>query len=229
MAQPIILTYPLVDNTLIAPLQSLSAAGYLQLNGDYPGASNPNPDNASYPYAPVTIPGMGRTISFTSAGDQSAFTIHIRGEDIYGAFQEEDVTGPLSNTVQSANQYHIIYNVSCDGAIDDTSIGTGIGADFGWRMMNVHNTNSQFTLQSNVTGTINYVVYRTAQQLEFPNQETPIDAAGFALPTALNATASDLESVTVPTTGFNLVVSESGGGTDATGAMTLTITQQGLI
>lgn len=228
MAQPIILTYPLVNNTLVAPVQSLSAAGYFQLNGDYVGACNPTPDNAAYPYAPVTIPNMGRTISFTSVGDQSAFTIHIRGEDIYGVFQEEDVTGPNANTVQSTKQYHVIYNISCNGAIDDTSIGTGIGADFGWRMMNIHNTNSQFSIQSNVTGTINYVVTRTAQQLEFPNQTLPINATGFALPTPLSATASDLESVTVPTTGFKLVVSGSGGGTDATGAMTLTIIQQGL-
>lgn len=225
MAQPIILTYPLVNTTLIAPLQSLSAAGYFTLNGDYTG-TNPNPYSKGYPYAPVTIPNMGRTISFTSAGDQSAFTITILGLDIYGVFQTETLAGPDANTVYSANEYHVIYNISCNGAIDDTSIGTGIGADFGWRMMNIHNTNAQFTLQSQVTGTINYVVTRTGQQLEFPNQQLPINATGFALPTPLNIAASDIQTVTLPTTGFRLVVNNT--VTDATGALTLTIVQQGL-
>ncbi len=234
MARQYILVYPLANNTLIAPVQSLSAAGFFQLNGDYQG-SNLSPNNTGYPYAPATIPKMGRTLSFTSAGDQSAFTITPTGLDIYGNLITEDITGPNANTVQSTLMYHILFNVAVDGAIDDTSIGTGIGADFGWIVMDTEKINSLFTLQSSVGGTINYVVTRTAQVLyTLPTSPSfspvgPIDADGYALPTPLNPTTSSITSLDLPTSGFNLIVSGSGGGTDATGTLILTILQQGSI
>lgn len=234
MARQYVLQYPLANNILIAPVQSLGAAGFFQLNGDYQG-TNLAPNNVLYPYAPVTIPKMGRTLSFTSTGDQSAFTITPTGLDIFGNLITENITGPNANTVQSVNKYNILFNTEVNGAIDDTSIGTGIGADFGWIVMDTEKINSLFTLQSVVGGTINYVVTRTSQLLyTLPNSPNfspvgPIDADGYALPTPLNPTASSIASLDLPTSGFNLIVSGSGGGTDATGTLILTILQQGSI
>lgn len=125
MSQPIIIPWLPVDNTLIAPLQTLAAAGNLSLNSKVPGQ----------PQGPFIYDRVIRDISITSANDLSAvhFTItgigspvdaDINPTQVLGLISET-IIGPNAGTVDSGNIYSQIISITTDAPVNAVSVGSG--------------------------------------------------------------------------------------------------------
>jgi hypothetical protein len=215
MAKVIELIYPLANDSIVAAEQDGLAGEPLTLNVDFPGATQ------------VTIPGMQRVLSITTTDDMSGVNFTFVGEDNYGFPVTETIAGPAAGlTVETTNQYHVLYSVTPDDDYETISIGTGNGATFNWVMMNANNVAPAFSIQGVRAGTISYSVNQTLD----PVQKKPATATsytGFALSDPItDATANIFVSFNNPLKALQLIVGAL--GTDETGYLNLKILQQGI-
>lgn len=189
--------------------------------------------NSRYPYV---FQNLARTITLTSTDNLSGVNFIISGTNQYGVSQSETLAGP-NNTVTSVNQYHTITNISCNGAYTNFSIGSGSTGTFQWQKLNTMSPYCAVTISAHVTGTINYSINGTLDQLEYYNNISSNIGQGstisYVVNTApsVNAIDASLTSATTsinytfftPLTALQGIVNSSGGGT-----LNINILQQGL-
>lgn len=129
MSHPIIIPWLPINTTLIAPLQTLAAAGSLALNSKVPGL----------PQGPFIYDRVIRDISLTSSNDLHLvnFTITGIGSPVDADINPTQVLGLISETiagplgtgvpvsVDSANIYSQIISITADAPAAGISAGSG--------------------------------------------------------------------------------------------------------
>lgn len=201
MANAINLTWAAPDNAYFGILQSAAGAATLTLKDVDP-----------------RVEGFQRTVSLTSAFNNSGVNFTITGYDIYGALTSEVLAGPNANTVESVNEYHRLTSVTVAGAITATSIGTGTGGT-SILVLNTNNTNFQTSLDFGITGTVDYSVTRTS----FDPQSS--SAVYFAIVAALtNASANQTYALTQPSSAVKVIMAKNAANT---GTVAINLLQQG--
>lgn len=163
MAIPAVFTWPVRDTQAISLTQTLGAAGNLLINGHL----------AFYPY--VALDGIGRTVSLTSAGDNSGVNFTITGTR-YSRPVVETIAGPNANTVETTAIFDTITSISVDGAVTAVSAGTGTTGETNWYNFNYHMGTPNMSIQTTVTGTIDYSFQVTLDDVQTnltPNAFSP--------------------------------------------------------
>lgn len=168
-------------------------------------------------YATVTL-DTARQVLFTSGGDDSSKTFTLSGTDWNGQPISEVVTGANAGTAVSALDYKTITSISTSGAIATTiTVGTNGVAHSPWVRFDDYAGNAQVSIQSVVSGTVNYTVQQTMNDPNAygdptygsPSSVTWSDSGDTAV---VSATATKMSSFSfVPI--FARVTLNSGSGT----------------
>lgn len=191
MARPIQIIFPAPDSE------------YLLANADGNGGGViPLTPPLSYP---VIFPNIARTISFYSGDDLSESTFTIIGTDEFGNVISETKAGPDNAIIESSLQYHSVTSILIDQNYTDLSIGTGNHGRIQWVKLNTLSTVGYWTLQTQVTPTVDYSFYGTTEILE--KYEMQGGAVTYKFPAAptllgddpiLTHAGSSLLTVTIP-------------------------------
>lgn len=171
--QPIVLTCALAaaDDDGICASQSAAGAGNLTINGLL----------ASGGVATLTGAGMARQVVITSADDDSGITFTITGTGPNGQSISETVAGPDTTTATTTNYFRTVTQVAVSGATASTvTVGTnGVGSS---RIVqpDLHITPFNIGVGCEVTGTINYTVQHTFDEIGYGTDLTWFDHASIA-------------------------------------------------
>ena len=224
MSKPIVLNYAATVTNLIANTQNVALGASLILNSGSPYAPIPS--------GPFYFSHMQRyiTLSSTTATTNAGVTFVISGTALGSTtLVTENLTGPAGNaTVTSANQYSSITSiVATVGAATAIEAGSGIGATFEWQTMDTYRQVAQFSIQGVITaGTVSYSVLQTLDNPQNPPATIAVFPVDNTIATPL--TASTFYSFEYAVAGLSLYINPVGDGTNAAGALTFTILQQGV-
>lgn len=129
------------------------------------------------PFTPSTTTagdGLAHLTSLTSASDIHTLTITITGTDAEGNSQTEDITAPTSNTVYGTKYFRTITSVASSATLGANTMDVGwkdecVGPTFplNWRQKTF-----QVSLGVDISGTINYTVQHTFNQMGSANPST---------------------------------------------------------
>lgn len=127
MSHPRVISWLPLNETLIAPHQSLAAAGNLQLNSSVPGL----------PQGAFIYDKVIRNVRLETTGDESAVNFTITGigspvdangnpTQVMSLITEGPFAGPTSLvSIDSSNIYQQIISISADDAVNDISVSSG--------------------------------------------------------------------------------------------------------
>jgi hypothetical protein len=209
MAQPKVYNWIAADNAAIALLQTAGAAGSVLLNGTLSVSNNPI----------VTLPGMVRKLSLTSANNLSAIIFTITGT-ANGHSVNETIFGPNANTVQTVNYYDSVTSITSNAGFTALSVGIGQTGFTSWFLHDYDRTVFNLGIQVAVAGTITY-----SWQTTLDSVFTVLDPLVFTPIAAMTgAAANQLANYTTPTAWSRIAVTASTGAS----TLTETICQQGL-
>ena len=194
MARQMIINFPQADTGYLYPLSVAGGAATSSIT-------------LAMPY-PVIFQGVARKLTLTSTDDLSGVNFTFTGFDQYFQPISEILAGPNNNTVVTANDYHVLSNIAADGGYTNFSAGIGSTGIICWIPMNYQIDPVYYTIQTTVTGTINYSLYQTLDPIGF--YRTSASQSEFILPetspflannpiTTVNG--SGVVTVTVPSTG----------------------------
>lgn len=235
MAKPVVFNWTAANTTDVCKLQTTSGAGSLVINGNL--TSNkigiPNSPSASNPSGySATFIGCSRTVSVTSAANNSAINVTITGI-LNGASQSETITGPNITTVYTTKLFDVVTAVSVNGATagGGISVGSGSTGQTHWHGYDYYVPCAATSVSIGVTGTIDYSFQATLEDVNTVTNPGIIE--GIIVPQAGNAQAFVLELSNATASGFgyfnypvrymNVVINSS---TD--GSLTATFIQQGI-
>lgn len=220
MSRLITLSFPQTNTTLFATtISGVGATASINLN------------------YPLIFPNFERTLTLTSAGNNSGTTFTIHGTNIYGVPITETFAGPNANTVTSALQYSTITSIGTSGNYTNLSIGSGSTGTSQWIKVNTFNTYPSITIATETLGTINYTINQTIENLEYYKDISSNLGAGSTLQYFINtapesnsinglltnATANQIYTLTTPTTALQVIINSS-----TAGSLTVNILQQGV-
>jgi|SRR5579872_658133 len=218
------LIWPAIDTAAIAAVQTLAAAGTLQLNGTL---SVPNANIGLFVNnVSLIIPENTRIVTLTSANNLSAVNFTISGMS-GGVAVSETIAGPNNNTVTTANFYSRINSITTSGAA--AAVSAGIGAT-GFTNLFLHNYDASvfnvgFSTQViNGTGALTYTLYVSHSPLDglAANLWTAVSFSPIAGMTG--ATTSQIANYTTPIKYSFINVTASSG----TAVLAENILQQGI-
>lgn len=156
MADPVRVTVgPLVVASAnnICTSQTPGAAGALTLNGTTVTSGVATLDKA-------------RRVLITAAANETGHSFVLTGTDRYGIVISETLAGPNTTTVQSVLDYLTITKLTISAAATGAlTVGTSGVASSAYIWLN-RNALPVVTFQTNVTGTINYTVESTLDDLQ---------------------------------------------------------------
>lgn len=159
MARPIVITWPALDHAAVSALQTTAGAGSLIINGTLSSSIQGN-----FP-AIASFNNLQRTVSLTSTGNLSAVNFTITGM-LEGATVSQTIAGPSNNTVQTTQLFNTVTSVTVDGAVGtNVSVGSGSSGQMPWLKYNYNATVFGLTAAIAVTGTINYSVVATLDEV----------------------------------------------------------------
>lgn len=166
-----------------------------------------------------SVDGLAHQINIidTATVDQSGATFTITGLDADGRVQSEDVTGPGSGaTVESAKYFQVVNSITIASAASCGTVDVGTVDEFASQTIVLnHYADTAPTLQTQITGTINYDVQITLQnpfELEEAEPHAIPDQEAFAWVNDGNfggKTASLIDDLAVPGARAMRVVSNS--------------------
>lgn len=149
------LTAPAAAPTSIALAQTLGAPGNLNLNG----ASVVN--GVAVLATKFMVP-----VSLTFAANETGHNFTLTGTDYGGNVISEVIAGTTAGTVQSANNYTTITRISVSAATTgNVSAGNLAQAIGRWIIADKNKANFQVGFGCYVTGTVNYTVQHTWQDV----------------------------------------------------------------
>lgn len=214
MARPVVFSFPAASTTAICTAQTTAGAGALSIDGSLL-------DLAAMTVAVrrVTLPGIQRTVSLTSAGDVSAANITITGTNLRGAAVTETRAGPNATTVYTTAEFASITSVTTDAALGTAmSVGTGSTGQTNWWKADYFPAPVNIAMEVAVTATANVTVYNTLDNVE--TNSSPVKVAHGTL-ASLTSTAQS--NYVFPPGWVQAVMNSSSGS----GAFTFTIIQAG--
>lgn len=214
---------PLV--TVLGPLAAASANNIAL--SQTPGAAGNLTLNGSTVASGVATLDVARRVLITTAADESAKTLTVTGTDRLGIVISETLTGPVTSTGATQQDFKTITRVAVSAAFTGAvTIGTNGVASSPWQVLNYHGQ-SPVSYQVDVGGTANYTVEETANDLfnlgRNNNPAIPNVFAATANLTAKTAGAQDV-STFLPV-GARITLNSGGTGT---AFVRLTVIQAGL-
>ena len=205
------LDLPDVDTDGIAELQQLVGAGNLILNGalaDLGTALRFDVDDAGY------SAGVGGVqIAIDSSGDVNTVVFTVTGLDADGKTQTEDITGVTTTAVESAKYFSRITTIAADAAVgSDVFVGpvdeaTSRTIPLNWRAA------TAATINVDVTGTINFTVQETFDNVQVVGQSAQQNAQWINISALASKTADTTSTATLGATAVRILInSYSSGG-----------------
>lgn len=205
----------------ISLLQTRVGAGALLINGALAQSVTPNDGGT------LDFNQFNRTVTITSTGNLSGVNFTITGTkkfpyDPYKVVTET-IAGPNNNTVSTTGLFNRVLSITTSGTVGTAvSVGTGVtGATSNWCPVGGPGVQFNVGMAVVVTGTINYTVNHTFDDIYNPNI-TPVafphDSSVF-----VNATASAASNYVNPCRASEIVINSG------TGSLTFTIIQDGLV
>lgn len=218
----------------VALLQTLAGAGNLLINGALAQTLVPN-DGGSVSFFAPTITSLNSTVSggynvpvtLTSTGNLSGVTFTITGYQSQpynpAILTTETISGPSNNTVSSVNFYNRILSISANAAVGTAvSAGTGINAAVSrWLPLDGPGANSQCAVAVFVTGTINYTIQHTYDNV-FNSTET-INVFTIDDPSMVNATTTQDSNYLFSPRAVRILINSG------TGSLIFYVNQSGLV
>ncbi|WP_421696930.1 hypothetical protein [Ancylobacter sp.] len=187
----------------IATTQTPSGAGNLTLNG-------------STVVDGVAILDVARRVLITCAGNNSGVTFTIYGTNHTGSPIYETITGPNTTTAQSTFDYKTVTRIAISGASTGSlTVGTSSVGSTPWIISNIHAITPSIGLTCVVSGTVNYTVEYTPDNI----MTTPLLTA----PTAIAHPTLAIEDATAwgyfdfPIYGYRLTINSGTGSVTFTG------------
>lgn len=212
--RPAVFTFPAADADGICLSQTTSGAGAVVMNGVLVDKTRINSGVTI-----VTLPGIQRVVSITSAADLSAVDFTITGTNLLGAAVTETLAGPNATTVSTTAQYHTITSVTADAAVGSAvTLGTGSTGTSGWWTASTYAQPTNIGMAMVITGTIDVTVQNTMDDVQ-----TDASPTAFGHPDMTNLTASAVANYAYPPGAIRMVVNSSSGG-----AADFTIIQAGM-
>jgi hypothetical protein len=211
MANPQVYVWPVAAATAIAAVQSRTGAGKLLLNGTLAVSTN----NGLF----VDLGGVNRVLTLTSVNDLHLINVTITGT-LNGVTVTETRSGPTSNTVATTQVFSTITSITTSGTVTAMSVGTGTTGYTNWYFFDYNASVANLAISVDATATVSYsfqVTLDDVQTVASPLTFTPITAM-------TTASTDQLANYTAPFTYCRVAMISS----DATGAMTVTLVQQGL-
>lgn len=218
MARPQIVTMTLVtaDADGIAQSQTPGAAGNLTINGAL----------ASGGVATLAVP---RRVLVTTVSDESGKTLTIYGTDWFGRAITEVMTGPNATTGYTAQDFKTVTRVAVSAAFTGAvTVGTnGIGSS-PWLLLNRNAAEFAVGVQVVVSGTVNYTVQTTSDDIMGAYDPSSGIWANAAVPTPFNDSilaaqaANGTTEIDYPCQAVRLLINSG------TGTATMTAIQQGI-
>lgn len=202
--RPVVFTSIAADDDYIAAAQQLAGAGNLVLNGV--GVDKTVPAE----WARVVIPaGSGEyVVNLTSAGNLSAVNFTIYGIDLKGTAIAEAIAGPNANTVTTTAYFSKVTRIAADAAVGtDVKAGIGIGRS-NWIKGTSFMTPFNATIAVDVTGTINYTVQYTPDDLELVSSPSIFSHPDSAV---VSATADAVANYAFPIGATRILVNSGSG------------------
>lgn len=136
----------------IAETQALAAAGNLTLNGA----------DVSNGVATICPYGTERAVILTSGGNDTGITFTVYGLNASGNPVQQTVTGTNGSTVTTTRLFHKVTRIYASGQVATTiKAGTTAVMSSRWVALNTNLTPFNVGLAVNITGTINYTVQTT--------------------------------------------------------------------
>ena len=223
MSAPVTLpvTFTTADADGITASQALAGAGNLTIGGAL--ASGGVATLASY--------GVERPVVITSGGNDSGITFTIYGLNASGSAVQQTVTGANAGAATSTMYFYQVTRIAASGAVATTvTAGTSGVLASRWLVLNYNATPFNVGIGVVVSGTINYTLQYTYDDVQAVSAPTPSLPAIPVLPTAwdltalASKTANTDSAITAPVTAVRLKINS---GT-APASATATIIQAGL-
>lgn len=206
MPRPKSYAWPAPDADGICLAQTTAGAGAFVING-----ALLDKQATMQGVARVVLPGIQRTVSITCAADISAVNFTITGTDLRGAAVTETLAGPdtTPTTAETTAQFATITSVTVDDAVGtNTTIGTGTTGVTNWFTFDYWITPYDVTLQADISGTINYTVRTTNDDVQTDSSPAVTAVSGMS-----GAVADAAASLTVPWRAVQAIVNSSTDGT----------------
>lgn len=208
MARPAVFTFQPHENNQVALAQTTTSVVF---NGALANQSN---QNFSY----VTLSGFQRPVVLTSTQNLSALSITVAGSTYSSLAVSETLSGPNNNSVTTTQAFMTVNSITSPSTMTSIRVGfdtTGTSRPF---TPNAYNTPADIGMQVNVSGTINYTVQSTYDDVRNPGTQTWFSSA------TMSGTASSQGSYTVPPKAVRIVVNSAGN----TGGLTFIVNPTGV-
>lgn len=180
----------------IALLQTGTTSTNLLFNG--PQSQQRFPQNPS-----ATLSGFQRTIVLTSQNDLSGATVTILGMSWSGLAVSATVAGPNANSVSAAQQFMTVTSIAGNATLTGISAGWGtVGASRPFTV-NSFGAPSQMALQVSVSGTINFNVRSTLDDIQIAGVKTWVNHP------SLSGTATAQDNYAFPPAAVQIAVNSS--------------------
>ena len=135
---------PVISDNAIAAAQSVSAAGYLTLNGAQASGGK------------WAVSGYGQKVAVTSGGVDTGITFTVYGKDVDGKTTTEVLTGTSISAITTSAYFKEVDNVYASGATANTAkVGLVALSSSPTYVVNYKMPNFKASLAEVVTGTIN--------------------------------------------------------------------------
>lgn len=113
---------------------------------------------------------VARRVLITSAGNDSGITFRITGANSDGNPIRETVTGPNATTAYTVQDFKTVTEVRTSAAAAGAvTVGTNGVASSPWKLMDYYQTPANMSIGVLVSGTVNYSVEYTYDDVQAPN------------------------------------------------------------
>lgn len=210
MSKPVTYQWIAAASSAIAAVQTLGAAGDLNLNGTQ--VFQPNP---SSPITAAQFTNISRTVKISSVNNLSAVNFKVTGT-LNGVVVSETIAGPNVGNVSTTQIFQTVTKVHADAAAAAVIVGTGQTGQTNYFAYDFNRITPVASMNIAVTGVITYEVHCTSGD---PSSGTFVDT--IVMPASLISQAIVLEGVV---SYYWIKITASTGGA----TLTAEIAQQGL-
>ena len=199
------LMFTATDTAAVCATQSTTGAGPLLINGTLSDKRPQWIGTARFDY-------FMRPVTITAAGNMSAVTFTINGQDANLNTVTETIAGPNAGTVTSVNIYNRINSIVASAAVTNVSVGDGSTGTSRTIPMDVRVANFKASLAAMVTGTINYTIQYTFDNILDPTYANSAVYFNTDLATLVAATTNQFGYIISPVAGIRILINSSAAG-----------------
>jgi hypothetical protein len=148
--------------------------------------------------------GLAHQINITSAANLSSITFTLTGTDADGVTQTEAVTGPNATTVESTGYFRTVTSIAISATLGANTVDLGWVDEFVTPTIPFNWYNSEASVRTVVTGTINYTAQQTFSPMRTRAEDGPFDWSDSTDTDLVSATTSQISTFDKPITGFRI-------------------------